>query len=147
MRTALVILIAVVQVASPWLCSCGAARLSAVVAHHSVSQPVPSTTGCPHCPLCKKGPKSAAPAAPVPADPKPAPAPNYCPCAGVELVAVPAERPAEVVGVFAFAVEPFRFAAFTAPVISHAVASVPGLRELPNLTVDDILYKHHVLRC
>ncbi len=147
MRIALVILIAVAQVAGPWLCSCGAARLSAAVARNVEAQPAPATSGCPHCPLCGKAAKKGPPAASNPADPKPAPVPDHCPCVGVELVALPAKAPVDAADLSTFAVEPFGFAAFSAPVVSLAVASVPGLRELPNLTAHDRLFKHHVLRC
>ena len=146
MRIALVILIAVVQVAGPWLCCCGPARLVAGITGKSqakpvVAAPVKKTTSydCPHCK------KSQLPATPGSGDSTPVPVPDQCPCGGVELVAVPSEPPVEVAT--PVAVEPFAFAAFSAPVISLAVASVPGLRELPNLTVHDRLFKHHVLRC
>ena len=144
MRIALVILIAVAQLAGPWLCSCGAARASTVIVRMSEGPPVAPASGCRLCPLCQK---NALPVAPVPADSKPAPVPDQCPCGGAELVALPAKAPVDAAVLSTFAVEPFGFAAFSAPVISLAVASVPGLRELPNLTVHDRLFKHHVMRC
>ena len=147
MRIALVILIAVAQLAGHWLCSCGAARASTAIVRMSEGSPVAPASGCSHCPLCKKVPKSAAPAAPVPADSKSVPVPDQCPCSGVELVALPAKAPVDAADLSAVAAEPFGFTAFSAPVVSLAVASVPGLRELPNLTVHDRLFKHHVLRC
>ena len=147
-RIALVILIAVVQVAGPWLCCCGPVRLAAGIAGKPepksvAAAPVKKATSydCPHCK------KLESLATPVPTDATPVSSPDQCPCGGVELVAVPAEPPVEVAVPFAVAVEPFGFGAFSAPVVSLAVASVPGLRELPNLTAHDRLFKHHVLRC
>lgn len=140
MRLALVILIAVVQVAGPWLCCCGAARVmatSSVVARQN-SPAAPDAVGCSKCPHC---PKSQTPVEPLPHEPEP------CPCGGIELLAVPTERSAEIAEVLTVTVEPFGFAVLTAPVVSRSVTSVPGLRELPNLTTHDLLYKHHVLRC
>jgi len=84
----------------------------------------------------------------APAEPKsPTHEPESCPCGGVELLAMAAERPTETAVFFTFTVEPFGFAVLPMPVVSQSVASVPGLRELPNLTTHDLLYKHHVLRC
>lgn len=138
MRFALVILIAVVQVAGPWLCCCGPARMMGAVPaiRKTTVAPVPVSIDCPHCRKSE-----------VPANPMPPHEPESCPCGGVELLAVPAERPTEMAVAFTSTVEPFGFAVLVAPVVSQSVASVPGLRELPNLTVHDLLYKHHVLRC
>ena len=144
MRIALVILIAVAQIAGPWLCSCGAARAATVIVRLSEGPPVTPIAGCGHCPLCRK---NAQPVAPVPADSTPVPVPDRCTCVGVELVALPAKAPVDAADLFAVAAEPFGVAVFSSPVVSLAVASVPGLRELPNLTVHDRLFKHHVLRC
>ena len=116
--------------------------MSVATPKNAVAQPATVVLGMSGCPYCSKSEPLAAPT-----DSTPAPAPDECPCGGVELVAIPAERPSDVVVPLALAVERTEFAAFTAPVISQVVASVPGLRELPNLTVEDILYKHHVLRC
>jgi hypothetical protein len=145
MHTALAILITLAQVAGPWLCCCGPERVSAAFAVQVDAKSAPPaqkpTSDCPHC----KKPES--PPAPVPTDSKPLHTPDPCPCGGVELVAVPVERVGEAADLVASAVEPCSFAAFTSTVISHAVASVPGLRELPIMTVRDRLYAHHVLRC
>ena len=144
MRIALVILIAVAQLAGHWLCSCGAVRAATAIVRMSEGPPVAPASGCSRCPLCQK---NALPVMAVPADSKPVPVPDQCPCGGVELVALPAKVTVDAADLTTFAVEPFGFAAFSAPVVSLAVASVPGLRELPNLTVHDRLFKHHVLRC
>lgn len=147
MHTALAILITLAQVAGPWLCCCGPVRVSATLAGTAEAKPVaPAKQPSSDCPHCKK---QESPAAPVPTDSKPHPTPDACPCGGVELVAVPVERLVEAAELVAVgdSVAPGGVAAFDSPVISHAVASVPGLRELPNMTVRDRLFAHHVLRC
>jgi len=140
MRISLVMLIAVVQVAGPWLCCCGPARLSGAMATAARKTTVAATSVSTDCPHCRKSV--------VPAEPKsPTHEPESRPCGGVELLAMVAERATETALVFTFTVEPYGFAVLVAPVVSLSVASVPGLRELPNLTTHDLLYKHHVLRC
>ena len=137
MRLALVILIAVAQVAGPWLCCCGSARMMGVTAARKTTvAAAPVSTDCPHCRESE-----------APVEPKSPHEPEPCPCGGVERLAMPAERPTETEVAFAPAVELFGFTVLTSPVVSQSVASVSGLRELPNLTTHDLLYKHHVLRC
>jgi hypothetical protein len=144
MRLALVILIALAQTAGTWLCCCGPARVSMAFGgttdRRTDVTPVKAPSGCPHC---HKDAES-------PADPAPMPAhrPEPCPCGGVEFVAIPADRLSEVESIGTpVSVEPAALAPLSSPVISLAVASVPGLRELPILTARDRLYAHHVLRC
>lgn len=150
MRITLVILIALAQTAGTWLCCCGPARVSKAFATKDVARQAPAPVQAPAggCPHCKKN------ESPAEADPSPRPEPNPtrmpepCPCGGVEFVAVPMDRPADAKAVWvALALDSAEFESFCSPVLSLAVASVPGLRELPLLTAQDRLFAHHVLRC
>lgn len=145
MRLALVSLIALTQVAGPWLCCCVAAQVSAAMGEKTHAKPAdtapvkskPAGT-CPHCPKSE----------PPLADPTPSnPLPDQCPCGGYELVAVPAEWKLAADEALSFAAELSALPVPFPPVLSHAVADRPGLRELPWMTVADRLFAHHVLRC
>ena len=144
MRVGLAILIAVVQLAGPWLCCCGPARVVAAFAR-TETETRPTPPAPPHCPLCAQS------------EPKPAPTPEKkptepqrCPCGGAEFVALPValskadDGPTAGVPLWeppAFALlYPFR-------VQSVVPLGDVGLRELPHLTTADRLYAHHVLRC
>lgn len=150
MRIALVSLIALAQVAGPWLCCCAAAQVSAAFAGKLPAKPVavapvqpnqPKTAACPHCQKGDAQPKS--PAEPTPASPLP----DQCPCGGYELVAVSTERKATSDEPAVFVAElPARLAHFPSA-LSPAEVKHPGLRELPWLTASDRLFAHHVLRC
>ncbi len=141
MRVGLAILIAVVQLAGPWLCCCGPARVVAAFAR-SKTEANPTPPAKPHCPLCAQS------------EPKPAPEkkptePQRCPCGGAEFVALPVTLwkadDGPTAGVPVWEPPPL------APLYSFRVQSVSGadagLRQLPLLTTADRLYAHHVLRC
>lgn len=142
MRVGLAILIAVVQLAGPWLCCCGPARVVAAFAR-SKSETLPTPPAKPHCPLCAQSePKPA----PTP-DKKPTP-PDRCPCGGAEFVALPVAKADEFPATDWSQWQTPSFAlVYSFRVVSVGVAGVPGLRELPHLTTADRLYAHHVLRC
>jgi hypothetical protein len=143
MRLTLAIVMTVAQLAGPWLCCCGSARVAVAVGGPvSNAPPVgePSHGGCPHCP------KDAPTCPPADDTPNAPHVPDRCPCGGVLATAVPADKPSVptpdrlLVGV---SVEPPQ------PVASAVAAppAVVGCRELPHLTTADRLFAHHVLRC
>jgi hypothetical protein len=143
MRLALATLIAVTQLVGPWLCCCGPGRIAAAFdsTAPAANKSVPT---CPHC--AGAGAEAAEPGwdAPKPAHPLP----DRCPCGGVELVAVPAdkgERHAPSVAALLVPVSAEPNAPL--PVESFTPADLPGLRGTPHLTTSDRLYVHHALRC
>lgn len=147
MRVGLAILIAVVQLAGPWLCCCGPARVFAVCARtDTIAPPESSPPALTHqCPLCAQSESKPAPAP----EKKPA-QPERCPCGGAEFIALPVATSKADDGPTANV--PLWEPPTVAPLYSFRVASAVrlddrGLRELPTLTTADRLYAHHVLRC
>jgi hypothetical protein len=144
MRLVLAIVLTVAQLAGPWLCCCGPARVAKAVAGPETKAPPvndPAHGGCPHC-------KKEAPTPPPPSDaPAKGPhAPDRCPCGGVLASVVPADKPAVVTAdalLVVVSVEPPQ----AVPLVSVSPPAVAGLRELPHLTTAERLYAHHVLRC
>lgn len=143
MQVFLAILIAVTQVAGPWLCCCGPARIAstftAEVPKQSIPSKKPPVARCPHCVAEIPAPSDPThPPKPVPTEP--------CPCGGVELVAVP-----PAVSAVSFDLDQLVSVVpkFGAPFVIEIVIPVDpsGLRELPFLTTAERLYAHHVLRC
>lgn len=136
MRLVLAIVLSVAHLAGPWLCCCGPLA-KAVAAAPAKKTPAPEG-GCPHC-------KPEHPPA-TPESPKAPKAPDRCPCCDVKATAVPADKPklptadSLLVVVTVESTQPLA-------VVSVAVRTVPGLRELPHLTTADRLFAHHVLRC
>jgi hypothetical protein len=151
MRVALTILIAVTQLAGPWLCCCGPERIVAAFASTKpvVATPAPVSPTTSHCPLYAKTADAKtlpdSPSAPKPSKPMP---PERCPCGGVELLAV---LPTPTGDTPAFDLD--RLVLVAAEVsVPLSVEPLPpvnrtGLRELPFLTTVERLYAHHVLRC
>ena len=143
MQLVLAILIAVTQVASPWLCCCGPSRIASTFQSGTRKQPIPAkeppVAHCPHC--AAENPTPSDPTSP----PKPIPT-ERCPCGGVEFVAVPPAASAVSFDLDQLVSVVFEF---DAPfLIEIAILIEPsGLRELPFLTTAERLYAHHVLRC
>jgi hypothetical protein len=131
MRIALVIVMAITQLAGPWLCCCGPERASA-------GAPIHERSGCPHC--------QKEPPPPTDHDRQPPCGPDRCPFGGMTTVFVPADKP-----------EPVFAADLLVPLLvalpqqveagSVTAQAVSGLREVPHLTASDRLFAHHVLRC
>ena len=146
MRLALAILIAVTQTAGPWLCCCGAERLTAALATRpSEAKPAPAKApACHHtCPHCAT-PQDEPPAPPP--DHKP-PIPERCPCGCVELVAVLTTKTDGADPTAAGLIPVTPAVPEAVAVGSHSPAEWAGRRAVPHLTTDDRLYAHHVLRC
>jgi hypothetical protein len=144
MRVGLAILIAVVQLAGPWLCCCGPARVVAAFAR-TKTETRPTPPAPPHCPLCAQSEPN-----PAPTPEKKPVQPDRCPCGGAEFVALPVSLAKADDGP-AVGVPQWEPPSIT-PLYSFRVRSVAlsgdeGLRELPTLTTADRLYAHHVLRC
>lgn len=146
MRAGMAILIALTQLAGPWLCCCGPSRAVAAFAPvRSEPKPAAPKPSCPHC--AKDCGKSSAPAEPAKPKPKSPPS-DRCPCGGVVLVALPADKPERADPSLVAWLVPVS-ADFVRPVVLTSVipADYPGLRELPVLTTSDRLFGHHALRC
>lgn len=152
MRLILAMLVALVQVAGPWLCCCGPARLFAaapapVVATTAQAGPEPEPA-CPHCKAAKQQ------ASPAPAKHAPCPdnrTPDRCPCGGVAYQQAPAVvsdtgsdlrfEPSTTVATFLTVAE------LLPPCLPADVGVTGGLSDLPFLTAEHRLFSHHALRC
>lgn len=142
MRFALALVLSVAHLAGPWLCCCGPLAMAAAPRPVPANTPAPEQDSCRHC--C---PKEHGPPAPVPMpSPKRPTTPDRCPCCGVMVTALPADKPqaptADALLVIVSSVPSQPFA-----VASVSAGAVTGLRELPHLTTADRLFAHHVLLC
>lgn len=132
MRIVLAIVMAVTQLAGPWLCCCGPEREWAGVPAH---EPV----GCPHC-------KPECPLQPTDHERTPPCGPDRCPFGGMTAVFVPADKP-EMLALADLLVSLVVALPQQVDVGSVTLLSAVGLREVPHLTATDRLFAHHVLRC
>ncbi len=149
MRLLLAIAVTVAQVAGPWLCCCGPARLLAATPAGAPVAADPVASGCPYCRHADADPTPAARNTDESTPTTPG-LPARCPCGGVAIEAVPpaaVERSvvADVTAAFALPdslpVEP----GGQAPRL--VVADLPGTSDLPFLTTEARLWAHHALRC
>lgn len=131
MRLAVVLLVALLNTADPWLCCCVLAAMTAAPAQAAETTPV----ACPHCP------PPAQPDTPKPAQPVPP-----CPCLARMAATVPALPPEAVADPFATAPD---WAVWVEPVsVPTAVRAAPeAVSGLPFLTAETRLRVHHVLLC
>lgn len=151
MRVALAILIAVTQLAGPWLCCCGPERIAAVFTstEPTAATPAPVSPPTSHCPLCAKTADAKtppdSPSVPRPTRPMP---PERCPCGGVELLAV-LPTPTGDTPTFDLGLLVPVAAEVSVPLSVEPLPPVvrTGVRQLPFLTTAERLYAHHVLRC
>lgn len=163
MRLILAIVVTVMQVAGPWLCCCGPARvIAAAPAMPLPDRATPPAAGCPVCAKlsAEKAVSAAVPAKPVrpfegraflagDRDRQSPPLPEPCPCGGVTLeVAAPAVLdPSDSLGEFA--------AALAFPVLAPLELFVrlvpeprpPHLSDVPFLPPGVRTRVHHVLHC
>ena len=154
MQVVLAILVALVQVAGPWLCCCGPARLFgsaqvSIPAAVAQAEPEPEPA-CPHCKAAKQTAKSI----PAPAKQHPCPddrTPDRCPCGGVAY-----QQPPAVVSEAGldFRFEPSVLVATFLPAAELLLPGQPagmghsgGVSDLPFLTTEHRLFVHHALRC
>lgn len=151
MRLLLAIAVTVAQVAGPWLCCCGPARLlaAAPAESHAPVSPASAASGCPFCRHTEPDLTPTARDASPPASPKPGlPAP--CPCGGVSLEAIPpavADRDAIADATAPFALPALWVLAPDVPIPQVQSANLPGTSDLPFLTTATRLWVHHALRC
>lgn len=140
MRRGLVLVLTFLVAGGPWLCCCTATRLFAAVAPPKAIAPACSCCCKPTVPgsCCSEEPKAPEPV--KPADDCPC-RNQTAPCCG--FVATPAKS-ASFDASFAIAAVACDIVPFAPP--AQAVVGVP-LRELPFLTVSDLLHAQHRLRC
>lgn len=151
MRLILAIVVAVTQVAGPWLCCCGPTRAVAVAVKPRKNSSDESPKPLSGCPLCAKlcGGTVVSPAVPVLPIQHPSNLPDPCPCGGVTLdVAAPAVLdPSDSLGEFAASL------AFSDPALPEPVVRLvaeprpPHLSDVPFLPPGERTRVHHVLHC
>ena len=145
MRVLLAIAVTVAQVAGPWLCCCGPARMfltaAPIVSVASTVQPRVHAGGCPHC--VETGETPGPTEAPV------SPVPEPCPCGGLAIDAVPPapiDRETTLTPDVSPTPSPFALAPWVA-CPSVTVSDRPGLSQLPFTPTAVRLFTHHALRC